>query len=314
MADINIFTGNANPELAKAIAKHLKIPLGKALVSRFRDGEIRVEISEHVRGQDIFLLQSLCNPTNDNLMEILLMADALRRSSVGSITAVIPYYGYSRQDRRVRSMRVPISAKVVADLLSTVGINRVMTVDLHADQIQGFFEIPVDNVYATPVLLADIHQQNLKNPLAISPDVGGVVRARAFAKRLGMDMSIIDKRRPNPNVSEVMHVIGDVEGYDCVIVDDIIDTGGTLCQAAKALKDRGANSVYSYITHPILSGRAIDNIINSTIDQLVVTDTIPLSEEAKACDKIRVVSLSEMLAESIYRVNHQESVSSMFLD
>lgn len=314
MADISIFTGNANPGLAKKVAKHLKIPLGKSLVDRFSDGEIRVEIDDNVRGLDIFLLQSICKPTNDNLMEILIMADALRRASVGSITAVIPYYGYSRQDRRARSMRVPISARVVADLLTTVGINRIMTVDLHSDQIQGFFEIPVDNVYATPVMLADIHKQAYEHPVVVSPDVGGVVRARAFAKRLGTDMAILDKRRPKPNVSEIMHIIGEVEGNDCIIVDDIIDTGGTLCHAAKALKKQGATTVNAYITHPVLSGKAIENVTNSTLDELVVTDTVPLSPEGNACDKIRVLSLSEMLAESIYRVHHKESVSSLFLD
>lgn len=314
LSRFSIFTGTANPMLAEAVAKNLKMRLGKIHVSKFSDGETRVEILENVRGQNTFILQPTCAPTNDNLMEVLIMADALKRASVINITAVIPYFGYSRQDRRVRSSRVPISAKVVADLLSTVGISRIITVDLHADQIQGFFSIPVDNVYATPVMLADMHKKSFKRPMVVSPDVGGVVRARAFAKRLGTDMAIIDKRRPNPNESQIMHIIGDVQGHDCIIVDDIVDTGGTLCQAAKAMKDQGANSVTAYCTHPVLSGKALENISDSTLDELVVTDTIPLSTAVQKVSRIRALSLSEMLAETIYRVNHQESVSSMFLD
>lgn len=315
VASMKLFTGNANPSLAKDVAKHLNIPLGQAIVGKFSDGETSVEIIEHVRGQDSFIIQPTCAPTNDNLMELIIMADALRRSSASSITAVVPYFGYGRQDRRVRSARVPITAKVVADMMSAVGITRIITVDLHADQIQGFFYIPVDNVYATPIMLDDMRSKKMSNPVVVSPDIGGVVRARATAKRLNdCDLAIIDKRRPRANEAEVMHIIGDVNGRDCVIVDDMVDTGGTLCQAAKALKAQGATSVTAYSTHPVLSGAAVNNIMNSALDELVVTDTIPLRENARQCPKIRQLSISDLLAETIYRVNHKESVSSMFLD
>lgn len=313
--NIKLFAGNANPNLAIQVAKHLNISLGNAQVGRFSDGETLVEIIDNVRGHESYIIQSTSAPTNDNLMEILAMADALRRSSASSITAVIPYFGYGRQDRRARSARVPITAKVVADLLSVVGINRIITVDLHADQIQGFFYIPVDNVYATPILLADMRQKNFTNPLIVSPDVGGVLRARATAKQLNdCEMAIIDKRRPRPNESEVMNIIGDPKGRNCIIVDDMVDTGGTLCQAAKALKACGAATVTAYCTHPVLSGKALENISNSVMDELVVTDTIPLSEAAKRIGKIRQLSISQLLGETIYRVNRKESVSSMFLD
>jgi len=310
-----IFTGNANPELALKISSHLQLPIGKASVGTFSDGETMVEILENVRGRDVFMIQSTCAPANNNLMELLVMADALRRSSAGRITAVIPYFGYARQDRRVRSARVPITAKVVADMMTAVGICRILTVDLHADQIQGFFCMPVDNVYSTPILLDDIKQKNLTNLMVISPDVGGVVRARAMAKRLNdTELSIIDKRRSGPNKSEVMHIIGEPSGRHCLIVDDIVDTAGTLCSAAHELKNNGAISVRAYITHPVLSGPAIDNIMHSSLDEVVVTDTIPLSEAARHCKKIRVVSLAEMLAQAIKRVNEEESVSSMFAE
>ncbi len=313
MSYLAIFSGNAHPELAKTVANHLRIPLGQADVTRFSDGETAVEIKENVRGKDVFILQPTCAPTNDNLMEIMVMADALRRSSAGRITAVMPYFGYARQDRRSRSARVPISAKVVADMLSIVGIDRVMTVDLHADQIQGFFDIPVDNIYGTPVLLKDLKQKNYDNLMVVSPDVGGVVRARAMAKSLGdTDLAIIDKRRARANESQVMHIIGDVSGRDCVIVDDMVDTAGTLCKAAQALKDNGARRVVGYITHPVLSGNAVSNITNSALDEIVVTDTIPLSQAAQACDKIRQVSIAPMLAESLRRINNEESISAMF--
>lgn len=313
MSYLAIFSGTAHPQLAKTVAEHLRIPLGQADVSRFSDGEIAVEIKEHVRGKDVFILQPTCAPTNDNLMEIMVMADALRRSSAGRITAVMPYFGYARQDRRSRSARVPISAKVVADMLSIVGIDRVMTVDLHADQIQGFFDIPVDNIYGTPVLLRDLKQQNYDNLMVVSPDVGGVVRARAMAKSLGSaDLAIIDKRRAKANESEVMHIIGDVKDRDCVIVDDMVDTAGTLCKAADALKNNGARRVVGYITHPVLSGKAIENITNSSLDEIVVTDTIPLSDAVKACEKIRQVTIAPMLAESLRRINNEESISAMF--
>ncbi len=316
MSRMTLFSGNANPELAQKIATLLKHSLGKATVKKFSDGEIMVEILENVRGRDVFIIQSTSMPTNDHLMELLIMADALRRASAMRITAVIPYFGYARQDRRVRSARVPISAKVVADMLTSVGINRVLTVDLHADQIQGYFHVPVDNVYATPAMLDDIHHSgDTSNITVVSPDVGGVVRARAIAKRLDdTDLAIIDKRRPNANQVEVMNVIGDVKGRDCVIVDDIVDTAGTLCVAAETLKQHGANSVKAYITHPVLSGSAINNIENSEIDELVVTDTIPLHDSAIACKKVRVISLCSMLAEAIYRVSESESLSSMFLE
>lgn len=313
MSYLAIFSGTAHPTLAQTVAQHLKIPLGLADVSRFSDGEIAVEIKEHVRGKDVFILQPTCAPTNDNLMEIMVMADALRRASAGRITAVMPYFGYARQDRRSRSARVPISAKVVADMLSIAGIDRVLTVDLHADQIQGFFDIPVDNIYGTPVLLRDLQQQNYDNLMVVSPDVGGVVRARAMAKSLGdADLAIIDKRRAKANESEVMHIIGDVSNRDCVIIDDMADTAGTLCKAADALKNNGARRVVAYITHPVLSGAALDNINHSSLDEIVVTDTIPLAGKDKHCPKIRQVSIAPMLAESLRRINNEESISAMF--
>lgn len=316
MSTMMLFAGNAHPELAKAISNHLDIPLGKASVGRFSDGEINVEILENVRGRDVFIIQPTCSPANDNLMELLVMADALRRASAGRITAVMPYFGYARQDRRVRSARVPITAKVVADMLAAAGISRVLTVDLHADQIQGFFYIPVDNVYATPEMLNDIRQRmDISNITTVSPDVGGVVRARAIAKRLNdADLVIIDKRRVGPNRAEVMHVIGEPAGRDCLIVDDIVDTAGTLCSAAQRLKDAGANRVFAYVTHPVLSGNAIENITNSVIDEMVITDTIPLTAEAQQCNKLRTLSLAEMLAHTIRRINEEESVSSMFVE
>lgn len=313
MPYLAIFTGNAHPELAKTVADHLHIPLGKADVARFSDGEIAVEINENVRGKDVFILQPTCAPTNDNLMEVMMMADALRRSSAGRITAVMPYFGYARQDRRPRSARVPISAKVVADMMDIVSIDRVMTVDLHSDQIQGFFDIPVDNLYGTPVLLKDLRQQGYENLMVVSPDVGGVVRARAMAKVLGdADLAIIDKRRARANEAQVMHIIGDVKDRDCVIIDDMVDTAGTLCKAAAALKEHGARRVLAYITHPVLSGNAIKNIEGSELDEIVVTDTIPLRANVQACDKIRQVSIAPMLAESLRRINNEESISAMF--
>ncbi|AHE66119.1 ribose-phosphate pyrophosphokinase [Legionella oakridgensis] len=315
MSTMMIFTGNANPELAYKISSHLNLPIGQANVGTFSDGETMVEILENVRGKDVFIIQSTCAPANNNLMELLVIADALRRSSASRITAVVPYFGYARQDRRVRSARVPITAKVVADMMTSVGISRVLTVDLHADQIQGFFYMPVDNVYSTPILLEDIKQKNLSNLMVISPDVGGVVRARAMAKRLNdAELTIIDKRRSGPNKSEVMHIIGEPKGRHCLIIDDIVDTAGTLCSAAQELKNSGAISVRAYVTHPVLSGPAINNINHSALDEIVVTDTIPLSEPAKNCPKIRVVSLAEMLAQAIKRVNEEESVSSMFAE
>lgn len=310
-----VFAGNANPQLAQAIAAHLKTRLGNALVGRFSDGEIQVEIDEHVRGRDLFIVQPTCSPTNDNLMELLIIADALRRSSAARITAVIPYYGYARQDRRPRSQRVPITAKLAADMISAAGINRVVTVDLHADQIQGFFNIMVDNVYASPVLLGDIWRQLYPNKIVVSPDVGGVVRARAIAKRLDdADLAIIDKRRPRANESKVMNIIGDVRDKTCIIVDDIVDTAGTLCEAARALKNKGAGQVVAYITHPVLSGPAIERIMGSELDELIVTDSIPLAETGEACPKIRQLALAEMLAETMRRVNNDESVSELFVD
>ena len=315
MSTMMIFTGNSNPELALKISSHLQLPIGQANVGTFSDGETMIEILENVRGRDVFIIQSTCAPANDNLMELLIMADALRRASAGRITAVVPYFGYARQDKRVRSARVPIAAKVIADMMASVGICRVLTVDLHADQIQGFFYMPVDNVYSTPILLEDIKQQNLSNLMVISPDVGGVVRARAMAKLLNdAELSIIDKRRSGPNKSEVMHIIGEPKGRHCVIIDDIVDTAGTMCSAAHELKKNGAISVRAYITHPVLSGPAISNIMNSSLDEVVVTDTIPLSEKAQLCTKIRVVSLADMLAQAIKRVNIEESVSSMFTE
>ncbi len=310
-----LFAGNANLALANGIAEEMEMQLGKAEVTRFSDGETRVEILENVRGRDVFIIQPTCAPTNDNLMELIIIADALRRSSAARITAVIPYFGYARQDRRVHPARVPITAKVVADMLSAVGISRILTVDLHADQIQGFFSIPVDNVYATRGMLADIQSRAHEHLMVVSPDVGGVVRARALAKRLSdSDMAIIDKRRLEPNRAEVMHVIGDVKDRDCIIIDDIVDTSGTLCSAAGKLKEFGAKSVSAYITHAVLSGNAINNINNSSIDEIVVTDTIPLSEDAKACKQIRQISIAKMLAKVIQRINEEESVSSIFTE
>jgi ribose-phosphate pyrophosphokinase len=315
MSTMMIFNGNATPELALNISSHLGIPMGQASVGTFSDGETMVEILENVRGRDVFVIQSTCAPTNDNLMELLTMADALRRSSAARITAVVPYFGYARQDRRVRSARVPITAKIIADMMASVGICRVLTVDLHADQIQGFFYMPVDNVYSTPILLEDITTLGLDNMMVVSPDVGGVVRARAMAKRLNhAELSIIDKRRSGPNRSEVMHIIGEPADKHCIIVDDIVDTAGTLCSAAQELKNNGAKSVRAYITHPVLSGPAVDNISHSGLDEVVVTDTIPLTAEAQACKKIRVVSLANMLAQAIKRINGEESVSSMFAE
>jgi ribose-phosphate pyrophosphokinase len=313
--DFMIFTGNANPVLAADIAQHLGTQLGAANVGRFSDGEVTVEITQNVRARDVFVVQSTCAPTNENLMELIIMVDALKRASAARISAVIPYFGYARQDRRPRSSRVPISAKVVANMLQTVGVNRVLTMDLHADQIQGFFDIPVDNIYASPVLLGDLRQKNYPDLLVVSPDVGGVVRARALAKQLGCDMAIIDKRRPKANVSEVMHVIGDIEGRNCVIMDDMIDTAGTLVKAAEVLKERGAKNVYAYCTHPIFSGPAIDRIAKgSALDEVVVTNTIPLSQAAQACSKIRQLSVAPLMAETIARIASGESVMSLFAD
>jgi ribose-phosphate pyrophosphokinase len=309
-----IFTGNANPRLAADVAQHLHMPLGKATVGRFSDGEVMVEILENVRGKDVFVLQSTCAPTNDHLMEVMIMVDALKRSSAGRITAALPYFGYARQDRRVRSTRVAISAKVVANMLQIAGVDRVLTMDLHADQIQGFFDIPVDNIYAAPILLADVHKQQYDNLVVVSPDVGGVVRARALAKRIESDLAIIDKRRPKANVAEVMNIIGDVSGRTCVIMDDMVDTANTLVKAAAALKEHGAQRVMSYCTHPVLSGGAVDRIANSQLDELVVTDTIPLPKDARANSKIRVISCAQLLAETILRINRADSVSSLFVD
>jgi ribose-phosphate pyrophosphokinase len=310
-----VFTGNANPALAQDIARHLMMPLGRALVGRFSDGEIQVEIMENVRGRDVYLVQSTCPPANEHLMELLVMADACRRASARRITAVIPYLGYARQDRRQRAMRVPITARLVADLIGAAGVNRVLTVDLHADQIQGFFDVPVDNVYASPVLLGEVWKQKYPDMIVVSPDVGGVVRARALARRLDdAELAIIDKRRPRANESEVMNIIGDVRGKSCVLVDDLVDTAGTLCQAAQALKVEGAVRVVAYITHPVLSGNAIERISSSALDELVVTDTIPLREEAKKCRRIRVLSVAELLAETMRRIRDEESVSSLYVD
>ena len=312
--NLMVFTGTATPELAAGVAAELGIPLGKAVVNRFSDGEIMVEINENVRGKDVFVLQSTCAPTNDHLMEIMLMVDALKRSSAGRITAVVPYYGYSRQDRRPRSARVAISAKVVANMLQDVGVERILIMDLHADQIQGFFDIPVDNVYASPVLLADLVEKRYEDLLVVSPDVGGVVRAPALAKKLGCDLAIIDKRRPKANVSEVMHIIGEVEGRNCVIMDDMVDTAGTLAKAAEVLKDRGAKKVVAYCTHPVLSGTAVQRIEHSPLDELVVVNTIPLSTQAAACSKIRQVSCAPLLAETIRRISRGDSVLSLFAE
>lgn len=317
MVDIKstmIFSGNANKPLAKMVAQNLGMTLGKATVKTFSDGEISVEIEENVRGQDVYIIQPLCDPVNNNLMEVLIMADALKRSSVERISVVLPYFGYSRQDRRARSARVPITAKVVANMLTGMGVERLLTIDLHADQIQGFFDIPVDNIYATPLFLADIHKQNYDDLIVVSPDVGGVVRARALAKQLNCDLAIVDKRRPEANVSEVMQIIGDIKGKCCIIVDDICDTAGTLCHAADALKDEGASSVYAYITHPIFSGKADQNIKESTIDGIIVTDTIKLSKKITDTGKIRQITVSEMLAETLRRIDNKESVSSLFVE
>ena len=312
--NLMVFTGSANPKLAEAVAKHLNVHLGRAKVGRFSDGEVFVELLENVRGKDVFILQSTCAPTNDNLMEVLLIADALRRSSAGRITAAIPYFGYARQDRRPRSARVPISARVVANLLTEVGVDRMLTMDLHSDQIQGFFDIPVDNIYAAPLLLSDVWKNDYQNLMVVSPDVGGVVRARAIAKRLEADLAIIDKRRPKPNVSQVMNVIGDVSGRTCIIMDDMVDTANTLCEAAQALKDQGAERVLAYCTHPVLSGKAVSRVENSVLDELVVTDTIPLSEAAQLCKKIRQLATAELLAETMRRIADEDSVSSLFAE
>ncbi len=312
MADLMVFTGNANPELAQKVVDHMAIPLGEALVKRFSDGEIAVEITDNVRGRDVFVVQSTCQPTNRNLMELILLVDALRRASAGRVTAVVPYFGYARQDRRVRSQRVPISAKVVADMMVSVGIDRVLTVDLHAEQIQGFFDVPVDNVYGSSVLLDDIERRKYENLVVVSPDIGGVVRARAVAKSLDCDLAIIDKRRPAANVAEVMNIIGEVSGRTCLLVDDMVDTAGTLCNAASALKEHGAQKVVAYCTHPVLSGNAIDNLNNSVLDELVVTDSIPLGDKMERAPKIRQLTLSAMLAESMRRISNEESLSAMF--
>ena len=310
-----IFSGNANPELAQRIARHLTLPLSKIQVGRFSDGEVNIEILENVRGRDAFIVQSTCPPVNDNLMELLVMSDALRRASVARITAVIPYFGYARQDRRPRAARVPITARLVAGMIGEAGIDRVLTVDLHADQIQGFFPMPLDNVYASPVLLGDLWRHKDKDLVVVSPDIGGVVRARAFAKRIDdADLAIIDKRRPRPNEAEVMNIIGEVEGKSCFLIDDMVDTAGTLCLAAKALKEQGATRVAAYITHPVLSGPAVERIQESVMDELVVTDTIPLSSEATACAKIRQLGVAELLAETMRRISVDESVSSLYID
>ena len=314
-SDLMVFTGNANPELAQTIARHLDIPIGIASVGTFSDGETSVEIGENVRGKDVFVIQPTSAPTNDHLMELLVMIDAIKRASSERVTAVIPYFGYARQDRRVRSQRVPITAKVIANMLTSVGVDRVLTVDLHADQIQGFFECPVDNVYASPILMGDIWKQKYPDMIVVSPDVGGVVRARAIAKQLDdADLAIIDKRRPQANQAQVMNIIGEVEDKTCIIVDDMVDTAGTLCKAADALKDHGAKGVYAYCTHPVLSGKAIENVENSTMDEMVVTDTIRLSEEASHCTRIRQVSVAGMLAETVRRIHDEESVSSLYMD
>ena len=307
-----VFTGNANPELAKLVVERLDIPMGEMSVGKFSDGEITVEINENVRGKDIFVIQPTCTPTNDNLMELLLIADGLRRASAARVTAVVPYFGYARQDRRPRSARVPISARAVADMMVGAGVDRVLTVDLHADQIQGFFSVPVDNVYGSPILLDDIARQKYEDLVVVSPDVGGVVRARAIAKQLNVDLAIIDKRRPEANVAEIMNIMGDVEGRTCLLVDDMVDTAGTLCQAAVALKERGAKSVVAYCTHPVLSGPAIERLKVSEIDELVVSDTIPLSDAAHKSGRVRQLTIAGLLAESIRRVNNEESISAMF--
>ena len=312
--DMMVFTGNANPRLAEEVVSHLDIKMGRATVGRFSDGEVMVELLDNVRGKDVFVLQSTSAPTNDSLMEVMIMIDALRRSSAARITAAIPYFGYSRQDRRPRSARVAITAKVIANMLTSVGVNRLLTMDLHSDQIQGFFDIPVDNIYATPILLGDLWKRDYQNLVVVSPDVGGVVRARALAKQLNSDLAIIDKRRPKPNVAKVMHIIGDVVGRTCVIMDDIVDTANTLCEAAAALKEQGALKVVAYCTHPVLSGNAVERINQSTLDELVVTNTIPLRADAIACPKSRQLSTAELLAETIQRISREDSVSSLFME
>lgn len=309
-----VFTGNANAKLAQDVVGHLRLPLGRAKVGRFSDGEVMVEILENVRGKDVFVLQSICAPTNDNLMELLVMVDALKRASATRVTAAIPYMGYARQDRRPSSARVPISAKVVANMMASAGVDRVLTMDLHSEQIQGFFDIPVDNVYSGPIMLGDVWKHGFQNLVVVSPDVGGVVRARAMAKRLEADLAIIDKRRPRPNVATVMHIIGEVEGRTCVIVDDLVDTANTLCEGAAALKRHGAQRVLAYCTHPVLSGTAVERITNSALDEIVVTDTIPLREDAQRAPKIRVLTIASLLAETMRRISAEDSVSSLFVE
>jgi ribose-phosphate pyrophosphokinase len=309
-----VFTGNATPNLAEDVVRNLHISIGRAKVGRFSDGEVMVEVLENVRGKDVFVLQSICSPPNDTLMELLVLVDALKRASAARVTAAIPYMGYARQDRRPGSARVPITAKVVANMLASVGVNRVLTMDLHSEQIQGFFDIPVDNIYSAPIMLGDIWKHDYKNLVVVSPDVGGVVRARALAKRMEADLAIIDKRRPRPNVATVMHIIGDVSGRTCVIIDDMVDTANTLCEAAKALKRHGAERVLAYCTHPVLSGSAIERISNSALDEIVVTDTIPLSKAATECPRIRVLSVAGLLAETMLRISNEDSVSSLFVE
>jgi len=309
-----VFTGTANPKLAQDVVRHLNIHLGRATVGRFSDSEVMVEILENVRGKDVFVLQSTCMPSNDSLMEVLVMVDALKRASAGRITAAIPYFGYARQDRRPRSVRVPITAKVVANMLTTVGIDRLLTMDLHSDQIQGFFDISVDNIYGMPILLGDVWTCDYQNLIVVSPDVGGVIRAREMAKRLECDLAIIDKRRPKPNVAKVMNIIGEVKGRSCVIMDDMVDTANTLCEAARALKEEGAQSVVAYCTHPVLSGDAVKRIEGSALDKLVVTDTIPLRDDAKACERIQQLSVASLLAETMLRISNEDSVSSLFME
>jgi ribose-phosphate pyrophosphokinase len=309
-----VFTGNANPKLAQDVVRHLNLRIGRAVVGRFSDGEVMVEILENVRGKDVFVLQSTCMPTNDTLMELLVLVDALKRASAARITAAMPYFGYARQDRRPRSVRVPITAKVVANMLTSVGIDRLLTMDLHSDQIQGFFDIPVDNIYSMPILLGDLWKNDFKNLVVVSPDVGGVVRARQMAKRLECDLAIIDKRRPKANVAKVMNIIGEVDGRTCVIMDDMVDTANTLCEAARALKEQGAERVLAYCTHPVLSGSAVERIENSALDKLVVTDTIPLREDARACARIEQLSVASLLAETMLRISNEDSVSSLFME
>ncbi len=311
---LTVFSGNANPSLAEEIAGHLRLPLGRAKVGKFSDGEVMVEILENVRGKDVFVLQSLCAPTNDHLMELLVMVDALKRASAGRVTAAIPYMGYARQDRRPSSARVPITAKVVANMMASAGVDRVLTMDLHSEQIQGFFDIPVDNIYSMPIMLGDVWKHGYQDLVTVSPDVGGVLRARALAKRLEADLAIIDKRRPKPNEATVMNIIGEVEGRPCVIIDDMVDTANTLCAGAAALKDHGAKTVVAYCTHPVLSGPAVERINKSVIDELVVTDTIPLREEARASKKIRVLTVASLMAETMRRISEEASVSSLFVE